>query len=335
MKRLYLLCEPTHANLGDQAQLMCTLKWLKENFPYHKVVMVGYMFGAFDIFLKTRVKDILVLLKYAWLKLTVRKDDIFIGHSGYFFVDHHIGWTTLAFIQKYFPNNRMIILPQTVNFYSPVAKQLASRCFGNNDNITLLCRDKVSFDNAKELFGSTKLLLFPDIVTSLIGSKHYDGKREGVLFCMRGDVEAYYKPEQIDALMVRFGNVRMEKTDTTLHNISTKGISKNRNNLIWQTIDKFASYQAVITDRYHGTIFSAIASTPVIVINSADHKLSSGVSWFPKDQFGDYVQFANDLDEAYDKAMAILNRTDLEYKNPPYFKNEYWDRLLEILTNNK
>ena len=25
-KRIYLLCEPKHANLGDQAQLMCTLK---------------------------------------------------------------------------------------------------------------------------------------------------------------------------------------------------------------------------------------------------------------------------------------------------------------------
>ena len=76
---------------------------------------------------------------------------------------------------------------------------------------------------------------------------------------------------------------------------------------------------------------AAIASTPVVVINSADHKLSSGVSWFPKEVFGDYVQFANTLDEAYALAASLLERTDLEYNNPPYFKQKYWDRLKDEL----
>ena len=146
---------------------------------------------------------------------------------------------------------------------------------------------------------------------------------------MRDDVEAYYKPSQIDDLMKRFGNIRMEKIDTTLHDVSTEYVNNNRNKLIWQAIDKFATYKVVITDRYHGTIFSAIASTPVIVINSADHKLSSGVNWFPIEQFGKNVQFAQDLDEAFEKATAILNMKDLKYENPPYFKNKYWDNWMK------
>lgn len=48
MKKIYLLCEPKHADLGDQAQLMCTLKWLNENYSEYKVVCLGTMFGAFD-----------------------------------------------------------------------------------------------------------------------------------------------------------------------------------------------------------------------------------------------------------------------------------------------
>ncbi|WP_082026255.1 polysaccharide pyruvyl transferase family protein [Prevotella pectinovora] len=42
-------------------------------------------------------------------------------------------------------------------------------------------------------------------------------------------------------------------------------------------LQQFAKYQVVITDRYHGTIFSQIVNTPVIVISSTDHKLRSGV----------------------------------------------------------
>lgn len=336
-KKIFLLCEPKHANIGDQAQLICTLDWLKEKLPHYEIVRVGYMFGPFDFFLKTRIKDIFVLFKYIWLKFTVQKDDIFIGHSGYFFVDHHIGWTSFAFIQKYFPQQRMIILPQTVNFYSPVAQQLAKNSFENKNNITLLCRDKVSLENAKKLFGTTRLLLLPDIVTSLIGTKQYYYKRKGILFCMRDDVEQYYTSEQINMLMKRFGNIRKEKVDTTLHGISSSYLAKNRKKLIWDMIDKIATYKVVITDRYHGTIFSAIASTPVVVINSADHKLSSGVKWFPKDVFGDYVQYAENLDEAYEKAYILLSKTDLKYNNPPYFKKNYWDKLADIIfrTNNE
>ena len=203
--------------------------------------------------------------------------------------------------------------------------QRASRIFGNRKNLTLLCRDEVSYQKAKEMFGSTKLLLYPDIVTSLIGTRTYDNTRDGVLFCMRDDIEAFYKPSEIDALMKRFGNVRKEKVDTTLK-ISAKMMKSNRDKLIDDMIEKFSTYQVVITDRYHGTIFSAIANTPVVVIGSADHKLSSGVKWFPKDVFGDNVQFAKDLDDAYQKAQAILAKKTLRM-NPPYFKEKYWDKL--------
>ena len=190
----------------------------------------------------------------------------------------------------------------------------------------MLCRDEVSYGKAKEMFGTTKLLLYPDIVTSLIGTRKYDNPRNGVLFCMRDDIEAYYSPEDIDKLMRRFDNIRMEKVDTTLK-ISPKEMKAHRDELINNMIEKFSTFKVVITDRYHGTIFSAIANTPVIVINSADHKLSSGVNWFPQEEFGENVQFAKDLDDAYAKAKEILEKVDIR-QNPPYFKDNYWDKLV-------
>ena len=89
-------------------------------------------------------------------------------------------------------------------------------------------------------------------------------------------------------------------------------------------LQQFAKYQVVITDRYHGTIFSQIVNTPVIVISSTDHKLSSGVKWFPQEKFSDNISVAKDLNEAYEKAVDILKRNGAVKKNPAWFKENYF-----------
>ena len=338
-KKVYVVSHPLplHPNLGDQAQLMCTDKWLNENYSDYKVIHLGILGSTlnFDPLLHTLLNAMSAMLTITVMKLKARHDDIFIGHSGYFFIDHHTGYKAFMDMMHYFPHNKMIILPQTINFHTPMVKQHVSREFAKAKNVILLCRDRVSYDIAKEMFPTTSLLLYPDIVTSLIGTRHYNNKRNGVLFCMRNDIEAFYKPEQIEVLMSQFGNIREDIVDTTLKGISNKQMAKRRDQLINEMIEKISTYRCVITDRYHGTIFSAIASTPVIVISSADHKLSSGVNWFPNDVYDGYIYYAKDLSEAYTLAQQILNRTDYEYNNPPYFKNNYWDVLPQRLANLK
>lgn len=326
-KKVFLFSIPTHPNLGDQAQLMCTEKWIHDNFKEYKLIEMEHLCLPFDNSLKVILLNTR-LFQYLVLKLIIRKEDLFIGHSGYFFVDHHGGWFSYDFLLQHW-NNKFVILPQTVNFYTPVVIQRASKRFGNKKNLTLLCRDEVSYGKAKEMFGTTKLLLYPDIVTSLIGTRQYNNSRSGVLFCMRDDIEAFYSPNDIAKLMKRFGDIRMEKIDTTLK-IPSREMKSHRDKLINQMIEKISTFKVVITDRYHGTIFSAIANTPVVVINSADHKLSSGVNWFPKKVFGDNILFADDLDDAFVKAKAMLEKNDLK-KNLPYFKDNYWDKLANII----
>lgn len=322
-KRIILFGEPVHPNLGDQAQLMCTELLLTKTFPDYKLLKAGMLFQPFcDSTIRNLINT--SLIKLLLLKIFIKKEDLFIGHSGYFFIDHHSGWFTYFTLVNNF-KNRMIILPQTVNFYTPVVKQMASRAFSHKENLTIMCRDKVSYKNAQELFPGTKLQLYPDIVTSLIGTRQYNSDRNGVLFCMRDDIEAHYNPQDIDKLMALFSNERVEKIDTTIK-VGLRDILNNKNKHINDMIEKISTYKVVITDRYHGTIFSAIASTPVVVIASADHKLSSGVNWFPKDIYGDAVQYASSLEDAYERAVTILMK-NIEYNNPPYFKEKYWDNF--------
>jgi exopolysaccharide biosynthesis predicted pyruvyltransferase EpsI len=327
---------PQHPNLGDQAQLMCTYKWLARNYPDYKVYDLPILRNTLNI---SRYSYMLLCAIYALscllvLKVMVRKSDLFFGHSGYFFVDHHDGWKLFQEILDMFPQNKMIILPQTINFYTPFILDFAKKKFSNRKNLVLLCRDEKSYDNAKLWFPGTSVMLYPDIVTSLVGSYPASSYKDGIIFVMRNDVEAFYSKQEINKLKQKFGNIRIEEIDTMLTTENWTKVARHREKYIYDTIKKISTYKVAITDRYHGTIFSAIATTPVIVVSSADHKLSSGVKWFEKAGLSKNVMYVKSLEDAYDKASEILNDNYYIEANT-YFKDEYWDKLGEKLNNIK
>ena len=96
-------------------------------------------------------------------------------------------------------------------------------------------------------------------------------------------------------------------------------------------LQEFANYKLVITDRFHGTIFSLITNTPVIVLNSTDHKLSSGVNWF-KGVYDDYVHYCNNLDNVYEQVNKIYGKK-IDVITTAYFQEKYYDKLQQRINN--
>ncbi len=315
-KTIYVFGAPDHSNLGDNAQSYCIISWAKKHFPQHKVIV-------FRQFIGIEINIIKTLTKY------IREEDLLFCHSGYHITDMYPLHIIYEAVVSSFPNNPVVIFPQTVNFKNQEAFNKLINIFDSHSNLTLLCRDEISYATAQKSFKNTRLLLFPDIVTSLIGCRSYSHKRDGVLFCMRNDIEALFSKDQIAGLKARFTNVNTFMSDTTIR-MPYKKLIKQRDKILENTFEDYSKYKVIITDRYHGTIFSVIANTPVVVVNSADHKLSSGVKWFPQDVFQRNVQFARTLDEAYTIAMDILNNPPTE-KLPPYFLDNYYDKLPEQL----
>jgi len=157
--------------------------------------------------------------------------------------------------------------------------------------------------------------------------QQYDNaRRSGIFFCIRHDGEKYYEEEAVENLKCRFSGIRVDEGDTSIM-MPIRCWSKRREEIIRNIVRKMATYQLIITDRYHGTIFSQVANTPVIVLSSTDHKLSSGVKWFPKDVFGENVFYANSLEECHTMSVEILKRNGRVVKNPAYFKEKYYSTL--------
>lgn len=313
--RIYLFGSPNQVNLGDQAQTYCIVKWLNRNYPNCEI----FVFTYYTITTKV----------LSTIRKTITSGDMIFIHSGYHITDLYNMVDKYCEIIQNFPDYKIVIMPQTINFAKDKAKEsYVSNIFNTHGNITLLCRDSISHEKAKHLFSNCKLLLFPDIVTSLIGTKHYNNNREGILFCMRNDKEALYDRESINELKNRFKPIKTDMTDTDSP-LFYRTIQQHREDVLNSKWNQFARYRVVITDRYHGTIFSLIAGTPVIVLSSTDHKLSSGVKWFPK-EFGSMVSFAQSLDEAYNIAIGLYHIDQLPVL-PAYFENNYYSKLKELL----
>ena len=313
-KKIVIFSVPVHSNIGDQAQYFCWLNLFRRYYPEYKVIG-----------LPARTTNDEMLER---LKSTLTPHDKLYVHSGYLIYDPHPELSFICKVIGTFHGCHITILPQTINLISEKKRKDVSDCFNAHPNLTIVSRDEISLQNAHALFGKCKCLLWPDVVTSLIGDSafQYDKrKRDGIMFCIRNDGEKYYSDEQIESLKKRFEGVKIVESDTTIV-LPKRFWDKHREKLIREIISGFAGYQLIITDRYHGTIFSQIANTPVIVLSSADHKLVSGVKWFPKEYFGENVFFANGLDEAYEQGVNILKRGGNVVKNPTWFRDTYYSK---------
>jgi len=318
-KNAYLLGAPYHSNMGDQAQSFCTAKWIEKNFIGYEIIIIdSRSLQLYDDYLLNQIK------KY------IKREDIIILHSGYHTTDLYLLEENLQRkVIKLFDNKKLVIFPQTVNYVSKIEEEKSKKIYNNHSCMTMLCRDEISYSKAQLLFPKVKTILFPDIVTTYIGKNHYSNDRKGILLCLRNDKESIFGDDEISSMKDNLSIIdKVEITDTTINENAYK-IIKNREKYLYEIWNEFSKYKLVITDRYHGTIFSLVANTPVIVLASSDHKLKSGVKWFPND-FSEYVYFEEDVSRIVNKVNEIYD-LELKYELPDYFCKEYYDKLIDLL----
>ena len=310
---------PVHNNLGDLAQGVCIRRWICKNFPDYGIIEIetnAVVNTPFSIINKIKkVFDI--------------ERDYIIFQSGYTTTDlgGHADFMHQSVI-KAFPNARILMMPQTVYFQSEQRRKLCSQIYNSAKNMIFLARDSVSFNEAKKMFPDIRVMEFPDIVTTMIGQYEFNYDREGIMFCVRNDSEKYYTDEEINMLMDKCREIgQVFKSDTT--KVNCPDIVENAEEYVVNEIDNFAHYKLVITDRYHGTILSLAAGTPVIIIKTTDHKVVTGAEWFKGVYHDDSVSVADNLEHAFQLAKKILSK-DICYGLNPFFKNKYYDKLKEL-----
>ncbi len=307
-----------HRNLGDLAQCLCIREWIQTNYPdrlfmeFGASAVVHPSFGFVDK-----------------LSRVLTDEDIIVFQSGYNTQDlggnhPHMHRKVLGRMK----NAVVLMMPQTIFFQHAGNRQLTSRTLNEAERILFLARDEVSFNSAREMFPDIAVELFPDIVTTRIGRYRFDHPRDRILLCCRNDGEKHYSNMEINNLHKRIcGLLPADLSDTN----STESLRSIRKRLAWcidREIERFAKYRLTITDRYHGTIFSLAANTPVIVLKTTDHKVTTGAEWF-RGVYDDYVFVAESLEHAYELAEHIIHNVPIRTLNP-HFQEQYYDKLKDL-----
>lgn len=315
-RTIFYLGIPEHNNLGDIAQTYCTCKWIKENYPDSNL-------------LKVRTKATHDKKFIDFIKNNISSNDIIFFQSGYCTRYKNPDHIMHKHIASCFPLARMIVLPQTVKLLNNKDQEETKSIFSKCEKLTFICRDKISYNSAKYFLSIRQIELFPDIVTSLIGRMKYKKRdRSGALICVRNDDEKFYTDQQIkvlyDNLKTVFKNVEIRDTNSPY---SLDYTFSNLDKVIEEMVSIFSQYEVIITDRFHGTIFSLIADTPVIVVKTNDHKVLSAIEWFDGLFPDKSVQFSDDLIHAYSKAKEI-HELHPSINNPPVLYNSYFKEKL-------
>ena len=311
-KCVFVFGSPSHSNLGDNAQTLCIKELVHLEYPKYLI-----WFFTDGLIQQTNFRIISIIRRWC------RKDAVILLHSGYHLTDIYMLVELInRRVVEEFHDFPILAMPQTIFYRSSDEQEKSVRIYNAHPNLTIMCRDKVSYATAQNLFPKCKLLLMPDVVTMKIGCYHYSEPRKGILLCKRNDQESNLTKSQLDELIERLSGIDSVSIDDTTVSDSWQIINKDLQGYLEGVWCKYAHYRAIVTDRYHGTIFALIANTPVVVIPSTDHKLSSGIDWFP-DSFNEYIRFAPTLDATISEVHQVY-ATKYDYALPPFFLDSFY-----------
>ena len=312
--RAYLFGIPTHGNLGDQAILLGEEKFLTDNLRKTKIIEVeSSITKKFNKLLKKLVKDSVILIHGGGFlgSLWLNEEEMF--------------RTTL----KTFPNNTIIVFPQTI-FFSKDEEgqhilQESKKIYQAHKNLYICCREEYSYNFMKKEFKTCNIFLAPDMVLYL-DKLEENNKRENILFCIRKDKEKVkYDFDKLEDTLKNKSKFQIDYTDTVIKkNIYTL---KKRKKELEKKIHQFKQYKMVVTDRLHGMVFAYLSNTTCLVLQNKSYKVKGVYEWI-KD--ANYIMLAENQNmiEISDKLLNLKEKVDNKD-----FKDNY-KVLIELIKSN-
>jgi len=314
MKRMILMGIPHHGNLGDNAIALAEEEIIKKIFPNYELLQIP------EKFLSKCVNK---------AKQYIQDDDVIFLHGG-----GNIGDTYIVpekgrrEVIKLFPNNKIIILPQTAYFEQDdngrKELEISKEVYNNHKNLVILAREEMSYNFMKKHFYNAKVYLTPDIVMTMYkGSKK---ARKGALLLFREDKEKTLQDSNIEKIK-QIVNINYQKvilSDMHLGEDVINVAGKIRTKALENKFEQFQTSEIVITDRLHGMIFAAITETPCIVFKSFNHKITESYKWLEKLE---YIQMCENINEFEEVLNKVKNVKMTKYDNK--FAEEIIEEILK------
>ena len=315
--KIFYLDTPEHGNIGDQAIAYSSICLLQDLYPEHKIIEFTY--------------DDWLSAKPYIIEYISDKDLVFLhggGNMGDIWINEE---EVRRSIINSFPNNKIISMAQSITFNNKKETKTSQDIYADHSDFTIIARDQKSSKTAKTLFPNNKHGLCPDSVLYL--EEYYtelykDSQKDGVLFILRSDKEKARSDKKIKEIknQLKTMKIKYSVSDTTVD--KTIFVTIDRKLEVEKKLAQMSNARLIVTDRYHGLIFSVITGTPCIVFKSLDHKISEGFKWVKHLDWVFFADSESDLTPIIQKYVVENQKID----HPKTFKKEifsFYKNLLE------
>lgn len=321
-KIAFLLATPSHSNLGDQAIAYAEKQFLKKYLPDYIVI-------------ETRlITTRMLVMELSVISKIIDSNDIIFSHGGGNMGDQYPKEEIArrSIIQA-FPNNQIIIFPQTIYFRDTdeAKKMLADTkaIYGAHKQLTLIARESTSYAFMNSNFPENTILLTPDIVLSLTGQISSSIIRKGAMTCLRKDPERSIDSGAneiiVKLLKSRYGFVHISDTVSSDKVILSDHLRLKRLNGKW---GEFRRSEIVVTDRLHGMVFAAITGTPCVVFSNYNHKVSGTYEWVKSLPS---VYFCDDVGNLEEAIVCAVKEHNVAYPG----LDSYWSLIEKTISTPK
>lgn len=295
MKKVVLFGVPEYGNIGDIAITYAETQFLKDNFGEYELLEI------LEDDIKGRIPE---------MKNIISVEDILFLQGGGNMGDEYVSFEeTRRLVVNSFPNNKIVIMPQTIHFSNTekgnVELEKSKEAYNNHKYLTVIAREEVSYEIMKKEFNNTNVILAPDIVMYL-DKTNANIKREGVTLFLRNDAEKVLSEEsskEIEEIVSKYYN-KILSSDTHIGD-DLKITKEIREKVLETKLQEARESELVITDRLHGMIFAAITSTPCIAFGNYNHKITSSFKWLEHMGYVKYIEDVSKLEETIQKIKKL------------------------------
>lgn len=270
---VYLLDLPGHNNLGDEAIGISEVNFLKKYSALYD----------YDLEFYSCLDNIFSRIK--WLKKNISPKDIIVCQGGGNMGDLYPYYEYIRLIIiKSFPNNKIVIFPQT--YYVEDTKNriynLMKKVYNSHNKLVIYAREEKSYQLLQKDFKNNRVLLAPDMVLSYpYYSKGVRKQNRKVLFCLRNDKEKGKNEKNIEVIEknVQELGYDISFTDTMEKEGKTYDSLESAKKAVDKKIEEFSTAKLVVTDRLHGMVLSILGGTNCLALDNSTHKIKGVYKW--------------------------------------------------------
>lgn len=273
-RAIFIIGTSDRSNIGDHAIAFSEINLFSKSFPNFSIFDI-----TGDTFRKRRNQ----------IRNIIKTQDIICITGGGFLGDLWPDEECMvnAILEDY-PDNTVIVLPQTVFFYdeadSPILREKL-RNYLNHKNLFLTARDRKTYDFFARYKNPDRIGLFPDMALYLNGVNNTEFSND-VMICLRKDKERVLTKREEMELVKQIRSRGMNVVyGSTLADGDHNGDIKldERSRAINEKLTTFSKTRFIITDRLHGMILATLAGTPCIVFDNLSKKVSGVYELWLKD----------------------------------------------------